>query len=304
MQKPTVAGADWAFKAYETARHRLPQASFFNQFERAETLRDIADQFDTFLLDGFGVLNVGTAPIPGACERVEELRTLGKRVLLVTNSASKSKPGLVARYAKLGFEFNAKDIISSRDPLLAAVENAPKYTWGLIADPAFGTEGIAHFDARFLADVPATYDAVDAFMMLGCTTWTEVRQDILTQSLRRNSRPVFIGNPDISAPSIDGMSRQPGYFAHRLADATGVEPKFFGKPFSNIFEQAFARLDGDFDPARTLMVGDTLHTDILGGRVAGVKTALISDYGSLTQTDVKAAIKISNIVPDYVLSRP
>ncbi len=296
--------ADWAFNAYEAVLPRLPQAQFPDRYETAETLSDIATHFDTFLLDSFGVLNIGATAIPGAVERIEELRTLGKRIIVVTNAAGYPKHVQIAKYKKLGFEFAPQDIVSSRGTALAAIASAPDYTWGLMAAPGFGLDELDHLKTQFLEDDPTVYDTVDAFFLLGSSIWTEARQNLLEASLHRNLRPIFVGNPDIVAPVEDGLTRQPGHYAHRLADATGVQPQFFGKPFSNIFEQAFMRLDGDFDPARTLMVGDTLHTDILGGRAAGVKTALISDYGSLAETDVKAAIKASNIVPDYVLSRP
>ena len=295
---------NWVFEAYEKARLRLPQPLFTNSFQRAENLSDIADCFDTFLLDGFGVLNVGDKAVPGAVARVAELRALGKRILLVTNSASASRQEQVARYKKRGFDFRIEDIISSREPALTAIAQGPEYKWGLVADPAYGCDGIAHLDAVFLGENRTAYDSVDAFLMLGCTRWTEARQEILEQSLRSNPRPVFVGNPDIAAPLEGGTSCQPGYFAHRLAEATGVSPQFFGKPFSNIFDYAFTQLGPDFNRDRTVMVGDSLHTDILGGRAAGIKTALITDYGTLAGMDINVAIKKSGIIPDYVMPRP
>jgi len=52
------------------------------------------------------------------------------------------------------------------------------------------------------------------------------------------------------------------------------------------------------------MVGDTLHTDILGAAAAGVKSALITDYGSLKGMDVAQAIRDCAITPDYIMPRP
>lgn len=52
------------------------------------------------------------------------------------------------------------------------------------------------------------------------------------------------------------------------------------------------------------MVGDTLQTDILGGCVAGLKTALITDFGSVKGMDVAAAVAASGIVPDYIMAGP
>ncbi|MEM7239878.1 MAG: HAD hydrolase-like protein, partial [Pseudomonadota bacterium] len=53
-----------------------------------------------------------------------------------------------------------------------------------------------------------------------------------------------------------------------------------------------------------VMVGDSLHTDILGGQIAGLKTALIAGYGFFAGADVEKAVGQSGISPDYILDRP
>jgi ribonucleotide monophosphatase NagD (HAD superfamily) len=133
--------------------------------------------------------------------------------------------------------------------------------------------------------------------------WTPARQALLEASLQARPRPVLVGNPDIVAPRETGFSTEPGAYAHQLADRTGVAPEFFGKPFRSIFDLAFAQVP-DANPARTVMVGDSLHTDILGGQTAGVKTALIADYGFFAGADEAQAIASAGILPDYILTRP
>ena len=64
----------------------------------------------------------------------------------------------------------------------------------------------------------------------------------LEASLRARPRPLVIANPDLVAPRETGLSLEPGYYAHLLADRLGIGPEFFGKPFKNIFDLAFARL--------------------------------------------------------------
>jgi hypothetical protein len=86
----------------------------------------------------------------------------------------------------------------------------------------------------------------------------------------------------------NGLSREPGHYAHRLADATGVEPPFFGKPFPAIFDMARSRIRAGVPDNRVLMVGDTLHTDILGGQAAGFRTALFPGYGFFAGEDPSA----------------
>ncbi|MCK8464961.1 HAD-IIA family hydrolase [Aliiroseovarius sp. S1339] len=292
-----------AFVAYEAVRHRLPAVVRDGACQRLPDLDALADSTDTFLLDAFGVLNIGETAIEGAPARVAGLQNAGKRVVVVSNAAGYPHSTLMEKYKRLGYDFAPEDVITSRKTVLHALSSEPKRRWGLVAQESFGDEGIEHLDFAFLSDDASDYDAVDGFLMLGSSNWTDERQALLEASLTRTARPVFVGNPDIVAPREHGFSTEPGHFAHQLADRTGTVPQFFGKPFMNIFELAFEQLGG-CDPARTVMVGDSLHTDILGGQIAGTKTALIAGFGFFDGHDVSQPIATSGIVPDFILDRP
>ena len=293
-----------AFAAYQSVRHRLPDVQREAPCHPARDLSAIADQFDVFLLDAFGVLNIGETPIQGVPERVAALQAMGKRILVVTNAAGQPHATLRKKYAKLGYNIAREDIISSRLTTLKALEDEPKRRWGVMADKGLGDEDFGHLDFEFLGDDRHLYDSAEGFLLLGSAKWTEDQQVLLEQSLARAPRPVFVGNPDIVAPRETGFSVEPGRFAHRLADQSGVQPRFFGKPFRNIYDLAFARLGPGYDPSRVVMVGDSLHTDILGGQTAGVKTALISGFGFFADQDVATSVAASGIQPDFILDRP
>lgn len=292
-----------AFLAYENIRHRLPEPLRGAACQRFPNLESLAENIDTYLLDAFGVLNIGETAIEGVPERVARLQRMGKRVMVVSNAAGYPHADLMEKYTRLGYNFAPNDVITSRKTLLHGLQASPPRKWGLMANEALGRADLEHLDVTYLADDPRAYDAAEAFLLLGSAVWTPERQTLLETSLKRNPRTVFVGNPDIVAPRENGFSTEPGHFAHRLADATGIAPKFFGKPFANIFDLAFSNL-GAFDPTRTVMVGDSLHTDILGGLAAGVKTALIEGYGFFAGYDVDGPIALSDIQPDYILQRP
>lgn len=292
-----------AFAAYEAVRARLPDVMRDAPRRALPDLDAIADEMDTFLLDAFGVLNIGETAIEGVPERVAGLQKAGKRVLVVSNAAGFPHAKLMEKYARLGYDFAPEDVITSRKTVLAGLAAQPRMHWGLMANPAFGLADLEALNVTFLEDDPAAFAAVDGFIMMGAAVWTEDRQRLLERAVQDRARPVFVGNPDIVAPREHNFSTEPGSFAHRLAEKTGVTPQFFGKPFGNIFDLVFAHL-GDFDPARTVMVGDSLHTDILGGQAAGIKTALIAGYGFFAGHDVAPRIAASGIAPDYILARP
>ena len=298
------ADAEWAFGAYEAARARLPAADFPARSRTVAHLGELAGDFDVFLLDAYGVLNVGEAAIAGVSERIAALQALGRRVMVVSNSAGYPKRHLLARYARMGFRFAATDVVSSRDAALAALAAHPPRLWGLMAEPRFGRDELDPFAIRFLADDPADYAAAEGFLLLGSGGWSEPRQALIEASLRARPRPVVVANPDIVAPRETGLTREPGHFAHRLADALGIVPEFHGKPFATVFDLALRRIGPQVPRDRIVMVGDTLQTDILGGRAAGLGTALVTGHGALAGLDVAAAIARSGIVPDVILPTP
>ncbi|SHL35993.1 HAD-superfamily class IIA hydrolase, TIGR01459 [Roseovarius pacificus] len=295
--------AETAFNAYLSVRHRLPGATFGTNWTAASSLENIAEAFDLILLDAYGVLNVGETPIDGAVERIAALRAAGKRVMVVSNSAGYPKARMMQRYTRLGFDFSPSEVVTSREALLAHLASMPPRRWGMMLNAVNGTDDLNGIDAHVLADDPAAYDAAEGILLVGSDGWTDARQDMLENSLCKNPRPVIVGNPDIVAPREGGLSREPGYFAHRLADVTGIEPRFLGKPFGEIYDLALARHDPLPPPARVLMVGDTLHTDVLGGRHMGFATALVMNHGLLAGMDADTAVGRSGIVPDFVIGQ-
>lgn len=291
-----IADTDWAFDQYERVRDALPVATFPNVSERVANLGALADRFDVFLLDAFGVLNVGETAIKGAPEQVAALQAAGKRVIVVTNGASLPAEVSLAKYRRFGFEFTAENVISSREILMQNLTRQPDVRWGVMA---LAKSELGQFPARLeaLGDDPQQYNEVGGFILLGSADWTDTRHQMMVNSLNRNPRPILVGNPDLVAPREDGLSLEPGWFAHETARATGLTPDFSGKPFLAVFDEAKNRIPAD---ARVLMVGDTLHTDILGGKAAGFSTLLIEDHGLFKGKDVSGYIARSGIRPDFI----
>lgn len=293
-----MTNTDWAFAQYERVRKRLPQAEAKGDAKRIANLGDLADDFDVFLLDAFGVLNVGDTPIEGAPEQVAALQAAGKRVMVLTNGASYPASVSLAKYRRFGFEFAQEDVISSRDIMVGALAEYSPLKWAAMAPEGAQLETLG-VEAMFLADKQSTYDDAEGFLFVGSGEWTDVRQEMLVQSLKKNPRPLLVGNPDLVAPREDGLTLEPGWYAHEIARQTEVDPQFSGKPFLGIFAEAKRRF-GVVPSHRVAMVGDTLHTDILGGAAAGYKTVLIEDHGLFAGRDTAQFIAQSGIEPDFI----
>ena len=294
-----LSDAKAAFARYEAVRTRLPAARFPQRSLFLPSLEEVADHVDGFLLDAFGVLNVGETAIPGAVARLASLRARGKRLVVLTNAASYTRPQLLAKYHRLGFDFAADEVVASRDVAVARLNQiAPGATWAAIA--AAG-DGFTDIPARLL-DAVADRDALDAadgILFLSTARWSPAMQERLVTSLSKNPRPLVIANPDIVAPREDGLTLEPGLFGHNLLDAVKTEVHWFGKPFPDAFVEAIARTG--LSAARLAMVGDTLHTDVLGGAAAGCQSVLVTDHGLFAGRDTAPYILASGILPDFIV---
>ncbi|MFK7996143.1 MAG: HAD-IIA family hydrolase [Granulosicoccus sp.] len=293
---PTTA---MAVERYEIIQPRLPNANFPASSIHRAHLGELVDEIDCFVLDGFGVLNVGDSTVPGAVDRVNNLREMGKQIRVLTNGATFPSTVTVAKYRAWGLQFDDVEVISSRDALARELTKHGKLRWGFVAVEESQLHTLVD-DGVVLEDDESVYAGCDGFVLLGTRIWNAHRHSLLARSLVNRPRPVLVGNPDLVAPQVGELSREPGMYAHALQDEGIATPQFFGKPFDNAFAIVRESLEG-IDPKRIAMVGDTLHTDILGGAQAGWKTVLVTGHGLLRNLDVEAAISRSGIRPDYIV---
>lgn len=294
-----------AFTQYQSIRQRLPEMPVSDRKTRQiDNLLTVADAFDTFFFDAFGVLNVGQAAVPGAPAVVAELQRRGKNCLIVSNAASFSKSFQVAKFTGFGYDFAARDIVTSRDVVLEGLQHYPKtMRWGLIGAQQHQEDLAAH-EINWIDQDASDFYTADGFLFFSPLRWNQARQNTFIDQLVSKPRPVVLGNTDLIAPMGAQTSVEAGSYVLLLEQTLFKHVLVFGKPFPSIFDIAGRRVadrGAAIDPSRTLMLGDTLHTDILGGTVFGIKTGLVTGHGFFKELDHHKAIEESGIVPDYLL---
>jgi glycerol 3-phosphatase-2 len=297
---PALTFAD-AWQAYRRAEPLLPPKPPPVTPRRIADVAEIAADFDLVALDAWGVLNLGESAIATAPAAVARLRAAGKRLVVLSNSGSRDAAIGAARLRRFGFDFAAAEIITGLDLVpaaLSALALAPPV--GLIAGAAAALPALAR-GMLALGDDAAAYDRVSGIVFLSAGAWSEARQALLAASLARRPRPLIVANPDIASPEPAGMAAEPGWYAQRIAVATSARVVLCGKPFPAIYQRMSAR-HPEVAPERVLCVGDTLHTDILGGRAAGCRTLLIED-GFMRGKDALALARESGIWPDFIAPR-
>ena len=102
-----------------------------------------------------------------------------------------------------------------------------------------------------------------------------------------------ITNPDRTFPAPEGLCPGAGANIAILEATTDTKAVVIGKPQPGMFESALGHLGVPAE--NTLMIGDRLDTDILGGINAGMKTAMM-----LTGVVTRAEVDASEIKPDAI----
>ncbi len=274
----------------------------------AKNLKDILDDFDVLLLDAFGVLNIGKNLVQGIKETLEIARDKGIILLIVTNGASYNSARKINQLYELGLDFSYDEIISSRDVAERFLSlNSPGGTIGIFGN----MDKDIKFNNALSISIENNLnklDEVNSILFLGTSTWDPLHQDLLMDSMLRFPRPFFVANPDIIAPHENKYSIEPGFYSFLLINAGVNLPLWFGKPFSSIFELAIEKIENltgnNINLSRVGMVGDTLHTDILGANSFGIKSVLMTGHGFLKNQKISSIIKETTIIPDYIVQNP
>lgn len=302
LPHPDQLDAARCIEIYEMLRPILPKYRPVAT-HRYERLIDILDQCDALILDGYGVINVGNDKIEGIDELLDACEKQGKIVVVLTNGASHPSVNTAQKYQTWGLDIGAEQVVSSRDAFIRFCQHEDSHLISLCgATTQLGLPSEVRFD-----DDDQRWAEADGAVLLGTTSWDEAAHVRLEQFLRSGERTVYIANPDISAPHMDGFSHEPGYWAARVMQAGLATPVWFGKPHAPAFELAIQKLTQlagrAISPDRIVMVGDSPHTDILGGNAAGIRTALITSYGLLRAHNADQIVSDINIMPDFMVRR-
>ena len=301
IPSPESLDAESVLDCYELAH--LPAPPRKGRAEPAASLLALVDRYDAFILDGYGVINVGPEPIPGIGDTIRALGAAGREVMVLTNGAGRPSRQTARRYAGWGLDIPERLVVSSRDALEASLAAHPRQgLWGVMALPDSELETLPA-ETALLEDDEAIYRCADGFIFIRSEGWSIARHMLLAEALRGSPRPVLVANPDISAPYPDERySAEPGYWALRIEAETGVRCEPYGKPFGPAFELALSRLGtAGVRRERVAMVGDGLYTDIVGGLAAGLGTVLVTDHGLLKGFDWEERAARAGIFPDHVV---
>lgn len=279
-----------------------------------EDYENLLDKYDTWLFDCDGVLWGGDTLIEGVVEVLQFLRSHKKAVLFVTNNATKSRKNYITKFHKLGIEAHVDEVFGSAFAAavyISSVLQFPKdkkvYVIGMKGlEEELEDEGISYIGGTDPADnTTSSFSLADfqpdpsvAAVLCGLDTainYTKLSKAM--QYLLRDPTCAFLAtNEDSTYPTAEGLLPGAGAISAPLRYALGRNPIAIGKPNGTMLECIKAK--HDFDPSRTLMIGDRLNTDIQFGKNGGLSTLLV--LTGITKEEEITGPDASPIVPDFV----
>jgi HAD superfamily hydrolase (TIGR01459 family) len=272
--------------------------------KRITGLSDIADQFDLYLVDQYGVLHDGVAAYPGVIDGLARLRSRGSRVIVLTNSGKDASQNR-ARLAALGIEGSyVHAVVSSGEVgrhLMRSGALGSRFAIGATCC-VIGRSGdryaVSADDFR-LVDRPA--DA--AFLVFAGSdaprTSLEAYRTMLTPAAQAGV-PALCVNPDLTMIRDGELVAAPGAIA-RVYESLGGLVDYVGKPDGAIFRHAL-QVAGTWTEGRVVMIGDSPEHDVAGARAMGLRTLLVRTgiHQSLAEPQLLGQCEACGGTPDFL----
>jgi HAD superfamily hydrolase (TIGR01450 family) len=242
----------------------------------------------SFIFDLDGCIWYGGEPAPGAIELVRYLRGEGKGVFFLTNVSGYAAAELAERLGRAGIEADPASVIGP----LSLIGRHPALR-GCPPTLVLGTDSVR--EALRTAGVPLTVRPEEArTVVVGRDP--EMTYSDLAAAVRAidGGAPLLALNLDLRVPAENGvMVPGCGAIVAALTAATGAPVSVVGKPSDFFFREALEAFGAR--ARETAMIGDSLDSDIAGGRAAGLVTVLVGDGVGGERTRVTPDVRVADL---------
>ena len=247
-----------------------------------------------YLLDMDGVIYRGSKLIPGAQAFIRRLRETDTRFLFLTNNSQRTRRDVAMKLCRMGIEATERDIFTcSMATARFVAQQKPGGSAFVIGEG--GLLNALHFNGYSVVEDNPDYVIVGE----GRTMTFEVIEKAVR--LVANGARLIATNLDPNCPTESGIRPGCGAIAAMIESATGKKAFSVGKP-SPIMMRA-ARKQLGLTSEETVMVGDTMETDILGGVGLGYRTILVMSGGTASE-DLKHFAYSPDLILDSVADIP
>jgi len=238
--------------------------------------------FKAFVFDLDGCIYRGRVPIPGAADTIAYLKKLGRKILFLTNNATRTPEQYVEKLKGMKIDADVDDVLTSATA--TAIFLSKKY--GKVSIFPVGGQGLFQELGKIGHTMVDAHEIGKADFVVACLdpAFTYEKLNLACQAIFSGAKLVAT-NIDPTVPVEEGFRPGAGAIVAAISAATGAKPEIVGKPFEHIIKIALERLGTA--AGETVFVGDRLDTDIQAGKEVGGFTILVLSGSTKRETAEK-----------------
>ena len=249
-------------------------------------LAEIYKNYDTYIIDLWGVIHNGVKLNSKAIEAVENLIQNKKKVIFLTNA-----PRPCAEVKKFLRKLKVKEellnnVFSSGE---AAMLSLQKKKYGEF----FFHLGPKKDDAIF-SKLKEKKTSIEKCNFILCTGLIDEHEEDLNyyKNLLKNytSKKLICTNPDLIVHRGNTVEYCAGTIA-QIFESLGGQAVYFGKPYKEIYKMCVSK------NKKAIAIGDNLNTDIKGANNMNIDSIFISS--GVHRTEFKRESELSNLSKKY-----
>ena len=232
-----------------------------------EGLQSIAENYDLFYIDLWGVVHNGIKLHEKAIFVLKELSKLNKKFILLTN-APRPNEAVKIFLEKMGMDNELRDhVFTSGEASLNYLKKFHNH------DKFFHIGPPRDFDLFKTFENNKVLNIDDSDYLLCSGLFEEHENDLdyyKTFLSKHTTKKMICTNPDLIVDRGDNREYCAGSIAKAFEEING-EVIYFGKPYPSVYEIA-----ADINNKKILCIGDNLNTDIRGANIQNFDSLLIT----------------------------
>ena len=277
-----------------------------NNCEKLNNLSDIANHYDVFLIDLWGVIHNGIAAFDNVIPVLQSLKQKKKMVFFITNAPRRSFV-ISQQLEDFGIEQKLYDkIISSGELTWLSIKEKYQKKNCLIIGPPRDFHLVEGLDIS-VVDKDSNVDIILNTGPWGDDDSLENYTDLL-DSLAKKKSHMICSNPDKTVVRGENFMICAGLLAEYY-EKIGGKVEYYGKPYKQIYEHCFNFFEKK--NTRVLAIGDSLENDIKGANALNFDSLLITDgihrevnnNNDVDKQKLDGLIKTKNIFPDFFMRK-
>lgn len=241
-----------------------------------------------YLIDMDGVIYRGSQLIPGAAQFITELREQKVPFRFLTNNSQRTRRDISTKLTRMGIDAFEEDVFTSAmaTARFLARQN-PGGTTYVIGEG--GLHNALHRNGYAIVEHAPDY------VVIGEGRSFNMEMVETAVRLVAGGAKLIATNMDPNCPTEQGIRPGCGAIVAMIEKATGIQAFSVGKPSPVMMREA--RIELGLRSEETVVIGDTMETDILGGVQLCYQTVLVLSGGTREEDLARFAYQ-----PDRILS--